>query len=226
MTSKKTFVLFFISMIFLTLSACSSGAKKSSVTIPAAAEGLVKNHFLTFPLYLTDKLDGVDKIKKENGEKTFIVHTGHLLNPTATKEENEKTLNSLKDLGINAFNLTLEDFVIANAQNISFENYPLQFINSSVVNLNEDSIISKPNISPFIVNEGVAIIGLSDNKLQENLEMEQFLVSDYVLAVLKARKSASKLKNIHSFIIIHTIGSEINDVLERLPPNFLNSLTD
>lgn len=216
-----------IAILGMTLSSCStSSAKKSLVSISTASEGLVKDSSLNFPLYLTNKLESSEKIRKEFGEKTFVVHTGHILKPLASKKENEDILHSLVGLGINVVNLSLEDFVIANLQEISFESYPQKFLNSSVVNLNEDSIIAKSNVTPFIVNNGVALLGLSDNKLHESLEMEQFLVSDYVLAVLKARKAANKVGNLHSFIIIHAIGSDINDVLERLPPNFLNSLTD
>jgi len=220
-----TFKISLIISLFFFIS-CASHPKKSAVSISTASEGLVKDHALSFPLYLTQKLEETSKIRQEHGDKTYIVHTGHLLKPNFSKEENEKLLSSLSELKIDAYNLTLEDFVIANNQDISFENYPLKFINASVVNLNEDSIITKANISPFIVNEGVALIGLSDNKINDSLNMEQFLVSDYVLAVLKARKIASKLKNIQSLVIVHTIGSEIDNVIDRLPPNFLNSLTD
>ena len=131
-------------------------------------------------------------------------------------------------------NLTIEDFVIADSQGISFDKYSQQFLNSSVVDLNEDSFIKKANINSYIVHNGVALIGLSDKKLDKKFPMEKFLVSDYALAVLRAKKAAIKESNtpdnldnpLNSFVIVHTIGADINEVMERLPSNFINSLAN
>ena len=38
--------------------------------------------------------------------------------------------------------------------------------------------------------------------------------------------AADPEKPLHSFVIVHTMGADINEVMERLPPNFINSLTD
>lgn len=226
------FILAVISILFL--SACSSAPKKNGVSISTATAGLLKNNNISFPLYLTDKIEDRQEIAIQTSADVFIVHTGHILKPNLSKAQNEETLNSLKDKGIDLVNLTLEDFIIAEKQGIDFEKYPQKFLNSSVVDLNEDNIISKPNITSYVIREGVALIGLSDKNLDKSLALEKFLVSDYVLAVLRARKlalndksmGASPERVLSSFIIIHTIGADITDVMERLPPNFINSLAD
>lgn len=225
--------IFVISTLLL-LSACSSNQKKNTVSISTASSGVVKNHDLDFPLYLTNKIEPKEAVVAKTSSDVFIVHTGHLLKANASKAQNEAVLESLKGKGIDVVNLSIEDFIIADQQEISFEKYPQKFLNSSVVNLNEDNIIAKNNITPYVIHEGVALIGLSDKNIDKLLSMDKFLVSDYVLAVLRARKAALKdtsadvnpEKPLHSFVIVHTMGADINEVMERLPPNFINSLAD
>jgi hypothetical protein len=104
------------------------------------------------------------------------------------------------------------------------------FLNSSVMDLNEDNFIEKKNIVPFFIYNNVAFVGLSDKKVDPLLSVDKFLVSDYVMAVLRAKKSAVGAKgsssNPKSFVIVHTIGPEIIEVMERLPTNFINSLAN
>ncbi|MBC7714572.1 MAG: hypothetical protein H7177_14595 [Rhizobacter sp.] len=225
---------FLLILAVLILSSCSSGQKKNTVSISTASTGVVKNHDLEFPLYLTDKIELRESVIGKTNADVFIVHTGHLLKANASKAVNEASLESLKGKGIDVVNLSIEDFIIADQQEISFEKYPQKFLNSSVVNLNEDNIIAKSNITPYIIHDGVALIGLSDKNIDKLLSMDKFLVSDYVLAVLRARKAALKDSSLdgtpstplHSFVIVHTMGPDINEVMERLPPNFINSLAD
>lgn len=225
---------YFVLCALLLLSACSSGQKKNTISISTASSGVVKNHNLDFPLYLTDKIEAKDAVIGKTSADVFVVHTGHLLKANASKAQNEAVLESLKGKGVDVVNLSIEDFIIADQQEISFEKYPQKFLNSSVVNLNEDNIISKSNITPYVIHDGVAMIGLSDKNIDKLLSMDKFLVSDYVLAVLRARKAALKDNAVtaspsiplHSFVIVHTMGADINEVMERLPPNFINSLAD
>lgn len=232
MMRTTLFIMSMASVILLT--SCSSAPSNDPFSIATASSGLVKNSSIPFPLYLTDKIESKFEVEKKTANNVFIVHTGHILKADATKGQNEETLASLIGKGIDVINLTIEDFIIADSQDISFEKYPQQFLNSSVVDLNEDNFIKKANINPYIIHKGVALLGLSDKKMAKNLSMEKFLVSDYALAILRARKSAFKdpsflnKKSIpqRSFVIVHTIGPEINDVMERLPSNFINSLAD
>lgn len=231
MTKKHILIL---SIFFLFLTACSSNKNRSTISVTSATSGLVKNGTLPFPIFLTDKIIAKKDIIKETSDDVFVIHTGHILNPKAKKSENEKILESLSDKNIDLVSLSLEDFIIANAQDISFEKYPQKFLNSSVVDLNEDNIISKKNISAYFIIDGVAFIGLSDKKYDKSLSLEKFLVSDYVLAILRAKKAALKDPEAHensdhplqSFVLIHTIKDEINEIMDRLPPNFINSLAD
>lgn len=225
---------FFLIVLILTFTSCSGNKKKNTVSISTASSGIVKNSNLDFPLFLTDKIEQKEEVISKTSSDVYIVHTGHLLKANVTKAQNEAILDSLTGKGIDIVNLSIEDFIIADQQEISFEKYPQKFLNSSVVNLNEDNIIEKSNITPYVIRDGVAIIGLSDKNIDKLLSMEKFLVSDYVLAILRARKAALKdataasnpEKPLHSFVIIHTMGADINEVMERLPPNFINSLTD
>lgn len=230
---RHNFSLLLVASLALLVS-CSSNQKRSSVSISTASSGIVKNHDIAFPLYLTDKIETKTEVMAKTSPDVFIVHTGHILKADATKAQNEATLLSLTGKEIDVVNLTIEDFTIADTQGISFDKYPQQFLNSSVVDLNEDNFVKKANINPYIIHEGVALIGLSDKKMDKKLSMDKFLVSDYVLAVLRARKAALKdtsldanpASPLRSFVIVHTIGSDINDVMERLPPNFINSLAN
>ena len=219
-------------MIFIV--SCSSTPNRDPVSMVMASSGLVKNKRIPFPLYLTDKIESRFEIEKKTSNDVFTVHTGHILKANFTKEQNEEILTSLKEMRLDIVNLTIEDFVIADSQGISFDKYSQQFLNSSVVDLNEDSFIKKANINSYIVHNGVALIGLSDKKLDKKFPMEKFLVSDYALAVLRAKKAAIKESNtpdnldnpLNSFVIVHTIGADINEVMERLPSNFINSLAN
>jgi hypothetical protein len=178
---------------------------------------------------LIDELENKAELEKKLARSLFIIHTGHILKPNLAKEENEKSLTKLSSLGIDLVNLTLEDFVIAESQGIDFENYNQTFLNSSVVDLNKDTLAAGKNIVSYNVHEGVAFIGLSDTKLDKKLPKEKFIISDYVLSILKVKKTALKTATpttINSFILIHTLGSEINEVMSRLPPSFINSLAD
>jgi hypothetical protein len=232
MTRNNLFLLLLVTLVLIT--SCSSNQNRNSVSISTASYGVLNNPNIAFPLYLTDKIEKKSDVEAKTNSSVFIVHTGHILKADATKTQNEATLESLIGKGVDVVNLTLEDFIIADSQGIFFEKYPQRFLNSSVVDLNEDNFIKKTNITPYIIHEGVALIGLSDKKIDKNLSIEKFLVSDYVLAVLRAKKAALKDASsdpnqttpLRSFVIVHTIGSDINDVMERLPPNFINSLTD
>ncbi len=231
MTKFKFQFLLIIAM--LVVASCSSSQKKNSVSISSASTGVIKNHSVPFPLYLTNKIEAREAIVDKTNENVFIVHTGHLLKANASKAQNMAVLESLTGKGIDIVNLSIEDFIIADQQEISFEKYPQKFLNSSVVDLNEDNIIAKSNITPYVIHDGVALIGLSDKNIDKLLSMDKFLVSDYVLAILRARKAALKdpaatnpERPLTSFVIVHTMGSDINEVMERLPPNFINSLAD
>lgn len=213
---------------------CSSSPKKAPISIASVSSGLIRNSSLPFSLYLTSNNESRTEIVAKSTPEVFIIHTGHILKANQTKEQNEAALNDLTGKGIDIINLSIEDFIIADQQGISFENYPQRFLNSSVVDLNEDNIITKANVTSYIIHNGVVLIGISDQNLDKSLALNRFLVSDYVLAILRARKLAIKDptyktapdKPLNSFVIVHTIGSDITDVMERLPPNFINSLAN
>jgi len=227
---KLKFLNFFILITIVSFNySCSHLPDEGNISIIASSSGLTKNQFAPYPIYLTDTLVNKKDLEKKYSSDIFIIHTGHILKPGVSKIENEITLEKLDSLGIDLVNLTLEDFVIAENQRINFENYKQIFLNSSVVDLNLDDLASAKNILPFQVHGSIAFIGLSDSKLDERLPKEKFIISDYVLSILKVKKNALKSsapKTINSFVIIHTIGKEINEVMLRLPPSFINSLAD
>ena len=230
---KKNIV--FASLIALVIVGCSSTKENNSVSITPATLGVVKNNTIPFPLYLTDKIENRSDVERKTSSNVFIVHTGHFLKANLSKQENEAILESFAGTRINAINITLEDFIIADKLGISLDKYAYKFLNSSVVDLNEDNIISKNNISPYVIHQGTAIIGLSDQRIDKALNEDKFLVSDYVLAILRAKKAAMKESAaqpdaeypLKSFVLVHTVDHDIMQaVLERLPPNFINSLAD
>lgn len=224
---KLTFVLQLL-LLMLAVS-CSHNKPTSAISITTATTGLVKNHIIPFPVYLTETLESRAELEKKYSSDLFIIHIGHILKPDFSKEQNEKTLASLKDYGINLINLTLEDFAIAEAQGINFEDYEQTFLNSSVIDLTQDNLALGKNIVSYNVHEGIAFIGLSDDRLNKKLPNEKFIISDYVLSILKVKKTALKTATpttINSFVLIHNLGAGINEVMERLPPSFINSLAD
>jgi hypothetical protein len=202
-----------------------------NIAIVDSTNGLMKNMPTDFPVYLTDTLIFRDDLEKKHGKNIFIVHTGHLLNPKASKIENEILLESLSARGIDLFNLTLEDFVIADLQGISFDKYSQNFLNSSVIDLSIDDLVSAKNIKALEIHNDVAFIGLSDTRIEKSVDSEsvreKYIIDDYVLSILKNKRlTVATNPPIRSFIIIHTLGDVINDVMVRLPPNFINSLAD
>ena len=222
-----------ISIILVTLISCSHQPARTGISIEASTIGLVKNHLAPFPIYLTDAPVNRKELEKKYSTDVYIIHTGHVLKPDLTKAENEKNLENLSTLGMNLVNLTLEDFVIAETQGIHFDNYNLQFLNSSVIDLSLDSLATAKNINGYQPFGTIAFIGLSDKNLNKKLSQDnaksKYMVADYVLSILKVKKTALKNSNtgpFSSFIIIQTIGAEINDVMARLPPTFTNSLAD
>lgn len=226
MKTERLIVLIFL--VLLTFS-CSHQPSNTGISIVASSNGLMKNKLVPFPIYLTDSLVAREQLEKKYSNDIFIIYTGHLLKPSLSKAENEKILESLSTFGINLVNLTLEDFVIADSQGINFENYNQTFLNSSVIDLNIDALATAKNINSYDVRDGIAFVGLSDRKLDKKLLNEKYIISDYVLSILKVKKNALKSvasETIHSFIIIHTLGNEINEVMGRLPPSFINSLTN
>ena len=228
---NKNSLLMLILVAILGVS-CSSSQKKAPISIASVSSGLIKNSALPFTLYLTSNNESRTQIIAKSSPEVFIIHTGHILKANQTKEQNEAALSDLTGKGIDIINLSIEDFIIADQQGILFENYPQRFLNSSVVDLNEDNIITKANVTSYIIHNGVVLIGISDQNVDKTLSLNKFLVSDYVLAILRARKLALKDptttldRPLNSFVIIHTIGSDINDVMDRLPPNFINSLAN
>lgn len=219
-------------VLFFAIS-CSHTKRTTGYSIIASSKGLMKNSQAPFPVFLTDNLINRKDLEKKFSKDVFIVHTGHILKSNLSKAENEKNLELLSSLGINLVNLTLEDFVVADTQGINFENYNQNFLNSSVIDLNQDALATARNINSYELQGPVAFIGLSDDSLDKSLSLEKnkqkYIISDYVLSVLKVKKTAISSNppdSIHSFIIIHTIGNEINEVMTRLPPSFTNSLAD
>ena len=216
--------------IFILLSSsCSNQPTKTGVSIISSSIGLMKNTQANFPIFLTDTLVNRIDLEKKYSNDIFIIHTGHILNPKLSKAENEANLKKLKGLEINLVNLTLEDFVVAESQGISFDNYDQAFLNSSIIDLNLDALATAKSITPYYVHGSMGFIGLSDNKIDSKLPNEKFIINDYVLSILKIKKIALKSTShapINSFILIHTLGNEINNIMERLPPSFINSLAD
>lgn len=209
------------------LFSCSHAPIDRGISIASASSGLMKNPIAPFPVYLTNQLETRSSLEKKYSSDVFIVHTGHILKPNLSKDENEKTLDSLSGLGIDLVNLTLEDFIIAENQGIDFEKYNQTFLNSSVIDLNIDALATGRNIVSYDIHKGIAFIGLSDKKLDKKLFQDKYIVSDYVLSILKVKKAALKTATpttINAFVLIHKLGTEINSVMERLPPSFINSM--
>ncbi|MDO9183850.1 MAG: hypothetical protein Q7U04_15655 [Bacteriovorax sp.] len=229
----KYFVLTLSLLIMLFTFSCAHQSQTNGISIIATTTGLMKKSNAPFPIYLTNTPINRADLEKKHSPNIYIVHTGHILDSALSKEDNEKNMEKLISEGINLINLTLEDFVIAEALGINFEVYNQTFLNSSVIDLSTDDLATAKNIKSYEIREGLAFIGLSDSKLDkklaENISKEKYIINDYVLSILKVKKNV--LKNldsspVQSFVIIHTLGNAIDEVMNRLPPSFINSLAD
>ncbi len=209
-----TFLIFFIA-------SCSHEYKRNTVTITPTNLGIVKNPAISMPLYFT--LDANDSNAPTDSLK---IHLGHFLKAHLSKDKNLEILKNLEDKKFHLVNLSLEDIAIAESQNIKFSNFQkLIFLNSSVSDLNKDDLYTDTNVVPYYAFEDAVLIGLSDIEVDKKVQSSRFIFNDYVYSILRIKK-LTKAKNYKSYIIIHHIGDKINEVMDRLPPTFINSLAN
>lgn len=155
-----------------------------------------------------------------------IIHSGHFLNAQDSKEKNEELLRTMENKNYSLINLTLDDLLIAESKGINFENFPkLIFLNSSIIDLEKDALFSASNIVPYYVLNGVCFIGLSDTTVNTTLPSSHYIVTDYVLSILKIKNEIQK-ENPSSFVIIHKLGKEFDSIPERLPLELRELLTN
>lgn len=182
----------------------------------------MKNFFSLIFLFI---LASCSSMSFKNTNKP-IVHSGHFLDAKLTKARNEEILKTLEKKNYGLVNLTLDDLLIAHAQEIKFENFPkLIFLNSSIIDLEKDSLFAGPNVVPYYVLNGTCFIGLTDSNVNSNLPSEHYLINDYVLSILKIKNESQK-ENPTSFVIIHKLGKDFDAILERLPTEFRALLTN
>lgn len=213
-------ILLSIFLVFFIVS-CSHEYKRSTVTITPTNLGIVKNPAISIPLYFT--LDANDTNAPADSLK---IHLGHFLKAHLTKDQNTSILKNLEDKNFHLINLSLEDIAIAEAQGIKFSAFKkLIFLNSSVTDLNKDDLYTDVNIVPYYNYEDAILIGLSDFEIDKKVLSSRFIFNDYVYSILRIKK-LTKAKNYKSYIIIHHIGDKINEVMDRLPPTFINSLAN
>ncbi len=208
-------------LITTILFSCSHEHKRTTVTITPTNLGIVKNPAVSIPLYFT--LDANDK---EAPAESLKIHLGHFLKPNLSKDQNSAILKKLEESNFHLVNLSLEDIAIAENQGLKFSDYKkLIFLNSSVTDLTKDDLYSDSNVLPYYTYEDAVLLGLSDYEVDKKISSSRFIFNDYVYSILRIKK-LTKAKNFKSYIIIHHIGNRINDVMDRLPPTFINSLAN
>jgi hypothetical protein len=213
---------------FLLLNSCSHESPIKNASITSIGLGIYQNSILPFPLFLTEKLD-VSKAPP----KSIIIHVGHFLKSNNSNEENLKTLGQMSEVGFHLVNLTLEDMAIVNEQKINLYNFPkLIFINSTVSDFSNEAMTFEneeynklKNVVPYYVLNDIAFIGLSDNRIDSSLNIDSLIINDYVYSILKVKREI-KNQDIKSFILIHNMKDSMPDIMERIPPSFINSLAN
>lgn len=177
---------------------------------------------ITWTLFL---ISGCSYISFGKQEKP-IIHTGHFLEHQFSKDRNEEILKTLENKNYSLINLTLDDLLIAQSQGIKFENFPkLIFLNSSIIDLEQDNLFQGANILPYYILNGICFIGLSDSTVNSKLRSERFIINDYVLSILKIKKETQN-DNPNSFVLIHKPGKEFNTIPDRLPSELRALLTN
>lgn len=224
-------------MINLVVASCSSTQTKMAEITPAS-NGLLTGSNLAFPLYLTKDLKSKAELITATNDDVFGVFIGHIFDANKSKKENEESLKALDKSDYDLVNLTIEDLLIAEIQSINLDVHKIKFLNSSIIDIKKDNLYRSKKVVPYLLYKDTVFVGLSDNKtndiLLQNELSNSFIVNDYVLSILQARKLAlNELKNINktidkknhrtikSFVIIHDLGPEMKEILERLPPHFL-----
>jgi hypothetical protein len=155
-----------------------------------------------------------------------IIHSGHFLDVKLSKEANEEILKTMENKNYSLVNLTLDDLLIAQKKDIQLEKFPkLIFLNSSIIDLEQDNLYQGKNIMSYYVLNGTCFIGLSDNKLSSELRSQHYLINDYVLAILNIKKESQKENPLH-FVLIHRPGKEFENINDRLPEDFKALLTN
>lgn len=212
-------LIFLLILIFLF--SCSHESKRTTVTIATTNKGLVKNSAVSIPMYLSSNPED-----KGPEDKMLRIHPGHFLSIENKKDENINIIKSLENANYSLVNLSLEDIAVAETQEINFTDFPkLIFLNSTITDINRDDLYSNKNVVPYFIFEDAVFIGLSDHNINKKLSTSRFLFNDYVYSILKVKK-ITKDKAFKSYIIVHHLGSEINEIMNRLPPSFINSLAN
>ena len=229
-----------LSTLLLTILVSCSSTQTPMAPITPAANGLMTGKNLSFPLLLTKEIKTKEEIIKETSDDVFIIYIGHLLDASKSKKENEKKLKELEKNDYDLVNLNIEDILIAEIQGLSFDHYKLSFLNSSVIDIKKDNLFRTKRVVPFVMYRDTVFVGLSDNQTTDSLLnndlTNSFIVNDYVLSILQARKLAmndlknlnkklgkKEQKNIKSFVIVHDLGTNMTEVMDRLPPHFLTN---
>lgn len=155
-----------------------------------------------------------------------IIHSGHFLFSKLSRVQNEEILSTMENKNYSLVNLTLDDLLIAKSQGIELEKFQrLLFLNSTIIDLEKDSLYSGTNVVPYFILNDICFIGLSDNNYDIKLFSDHFLMDDYVLALLKIKNSL-KNEQPNSYVIIHKLGKDFDTILKRLPEDFRALLTN
>ena len=208
-------------LLFFTFTSCSHHEPNGKISVSSNSKGLVKNINLEHPMFITNN------INEENAPTEAIkIHQGHFLSINNSPAVNESILTTLENKNFHLVNLTLEDIAVAENQKINFENYKkLIFLNSTVTDTTRDDFYTKANVMPFYVLGDVVFMGLSDNTLDKKINNSRFLLNDYVFSILKIKR-LTKNSHFKSYILIHNLQSNIDSIMARLSPDFVNSLAD
>lgn len=200
---------------------CSSQPKRKTVTISASNIGVINlSHF-------DKKIVIYNEVSPKDIQADHLnIHQGHFLKLENNKADNELILKSLSENQFHLVNLSLEDIAIATLQKINFEDFPkLIFLNSSIVDLKTDQLYTSKNVVKYYQVGDVGFIGLSDNNINKKIDFSRFVIADPVLSILKIKKNFEKAE-IKSFVLIHHFQDNIAPIMERLPPSFINSITN
>jgi hypothetical protein len=211
--------LFFIFLIFI--ASCSHESKRKTVTISTTSLGTFTNEAISLPMLITNEIK-----TSLTEEKILKIHQGHFLGAKLSKEENIQILKDLENANFHLVNLSLSDIAIAEHQEIDLTQFKkLIFLNSTVTDINRGDLYSNINILPYYIFEDAVFIGLSDHVIDSSIPTNRFLFNDHVFSILKVKKVTSD-RQFKSYIIIHHINDEINTIMDRLPPSFINSLAN
>lgn len=226
----KKINLILLGVILNLVWSCSSSTPVSNFEKSSESVAIYTGDAIDFPVRILHTGTLSDQIKDKD---TLVVYNDRIFSKDKSAQENTKAFQAIEASSAHYVILTVDDLAIIENQNLNFDKSKVKFINTGIYSSHNDQVLKNKFIVPYIVHKDVVVLGLTKETPALQDENSDFYVADYALALLQTKaevdKVFSKNKNkknekvkSKSFLIIHDLGSGIDEIVERLPKHFIN----